>query len=354
MAGVTGRDAKMAFGVLGLNSWGVAASVTKGVYFTTTGGLRLQPARVNDETFGQAFLGSGDLGDVTAPNLTYVGRSRYNDNNYILDAQAMGSPNAVTISTSVAGQVTSWLHVIDLATSTDGRGITTAVDKSRYVDELTSAKVYGMMEQVGTDGVIDRSYKVLGTKPTNISSTNITATVTGALYPSLSNRIYRKHGTFRMNAQGGSSLSSGDAVAIETFDFTFERPQDAPFVYGQDFIYAPADDGFPTTQFKVKYPRMTQTSADSLYAALRTETTVFKADMTYAGAFINSTDQFTRKYQFPHVELLEWNGADVDGAKQVKPEATFICKLAATSPSGMAFVNPFRLTLIQQNSTVAP
>lgn len=353
MAGVTGRSARIAFAKLGANSWGVAASVTKGIYFQATAGMRLQPSRVNDEAFGQSFLGAGDLGDVIAPDLTYVGRARYDDHQFIWDALCMGSPAAATLSNSAAGQTVSYQHVIDLAVSTDGLGLTIAVDKSLFVDELTSAKVYGFMEQPGNGGVIDKNYKVLGSKPTNISSINIAATVAGASFVPLANRIFRSQGTLRMNVQGGSSLASGDTVPAETVEFSFERPQDAPFVYGQDFIYMPADNGFPITQIKVKYPRMTTASASSLYAALRTQGVVFKADLTYLGAYINSTDRYKRLYQFPHVELDETNGFDVTGAEQVKPEATFRAKLAVTSPSGMPFVNPFRLTLINTMATEA-
>jgi hypothetical protein len=102
---------------------------------------------------------------------------------------------------------------------------------------------------------------------------------------------------------------------------------------------------------RVSYPRMNTVTANSLYAALKNDPT-FKADMTFSGAFINSTDKYTEKYQFPALELDEWV-APVAGANQVKPSATFMGKLAATSPSGMAFVNPFRLTRIMVNSVVA-
>lgn len=353
MAGVTGRVAKIAFAKFATNSWGVAASVTKGAYFQSTGGMRLQPSRIDDEAFGQSFLGPGSLGDVVAPDLTWVGRSRYNDHTYILDALAMGSPAAVTISTSVTGQVTSWLHVIDLAPSIDGLGLTAAVDKSLFVDELTSAKVYGFSETVGDNGVMDKAYKLLGSKPTNISSINIAATVAGADYPSMSHRIARNQGTFRMNVQSGGSLGASDKVDAETIEVSFERPQDAPHVFGQDYVFEPADNGFPMVKVNVAYPRMTTTSASSLYAALRTQNVVFKGDLIFNGSFINSTDTYQRKYQFPHLELDETNGFEVEGAQQVKPTAVFTAKLAASSPSGMPFVNPFRLTLIHSNSVVA-
>jgi len=352
MAGVTGREVKAAFAKFGTNSWGVAAAVTKGLYLETTGGLKLQPARVNDESFGQPFLGRGDYGDVTAPDLTWAMRSRYDDHTFILDALAMGSPAAATLSNSAAGQTPSYSHVIDLATSTDGLGLTWAIDKVTFVDELTSAKVFGFGEAVGDGGVMDKSYRLLGSKPTNISSTNGRSVVHSASFVSLGNRVFRNHGTFRMNAQTAGALGASDAIKIETCDITFERPQDGPHVFGQDYIHEPADNGHPVCQVKIKYPRMTTISATSLYTVLRTNG-VFKADLTFLGAFINSTDKYSRLYQFPHLELDDTNGFAVEGAQQVKPEATFTAKLATTSPTGIPIVNPFRLTLINTHVDAA-
>src|SRR5688572_29761826 len=128
MAGVTSREMRMAFQKFGANSWGAAASVTKGAYFQSDGGLTYQPARVNDEAFGQAFLADGDLGDVAPPDVTLTQRARYADYSYVWDALAMGSPAAVTISTSAVGQATSSLHVVDLAANIDGLGLTSAID----------------------------------------------------------------------------------------------------------------------------------------------------------------------------------------------------------------------------------
>lgn len=350
--GVTGREVRMAFAKTGLNSWGVAASVTKGVYFASTGGMKYEPQRVNDEAFGQSFLGRGDFGDVTAPDLTFTGRGRYDDHTYIWDALVMGSPAAVTVSNSATGQVPSFLHQIDLAPNTNGLALTIATDKSLFVDELTSAKVYGAMTAPGDGGVMDHSFKVLGSKPTNISSVNINSTVGGAVFPPLSNRIFRKQGTFRLNLHSGGALGAGDVQQVESFEFEFERPQDAPHVFGQDYVIAPEDNGFPVVKIKATWPRMTATSASSLYAFLRNDT-LLKGDMTFLGSYINSTDQYKRLYQFPALELDETNGFDVTGADQVKPEATFTAKLAASSPTGMAFVNPFRLSLTMTTSVVA-
>ncbi len=352
MSGVTGRDVRgLAFAKFGANSWGVAASVTKGTYFQSDGGMAFEPQRVNDDAFGQAFLSEGDFGNVKAQDLTWPGRARFESNEYILEACAMGSPQAVTISTSAAGQVTSWQHIIDLAPSIDGLGITAAVDKGLFVDELTSAKVTGFMFDVGDSGVMDEKFKVLGTKATNISSVNINSTVAGAAFPALNDRVFMRQGTFRMNIQSAGALGASNAVAAEKIEFNFERPQDAPHVFGQDYIYEPADDDFPKITLEVNYPRMNTVTANSLYTALKNDQ-VFKADLTFLGSNINSTDPYTIKFQFPCLEIDSWE-APLKGANQVKPKAKFTAKLAATSPTGMGFVNPFRLTRIMTNSTVA-
>lgn len=351
MAGFTGREGKFAFAKFGTNSWPVAASVTKGAYFASDGGATYQPQRVDDDAFGQAFLGGGDFGNITAVDLTLTQRARYDDWSYILEALAMGSPNAVTISSSVAAQTTSWQHIIDLAPSIDGLGLTFAIDKVQFVDELTAAKVYGFSFGLGDSGVLDESFKLLGTQMTNISSTNTRSTVNGATFKSLENRVFEKQTVVRLNAQSAGSLVAGDAIAVEAIEWSFERPQDAPYVTGTDVIFEPGDNGHPMVKLSWTYPRMSTVSANSLYNALRDDTT-FKADITASGAFINSADRYTVRYQFPHLELDTWE-ATVTGPNQVKPRATWTAKEAVTSPSGMPFIRPFRLTRIQTNSLAA-
>lgn len=353
MSGQTGRSMKMAFAKLGTNSWGVPASVTNGVYFESDAGMQFKPGQITDNAFGQAFLGPSDSGLVEAPTISFVGRDRYEDFQFILEALSMGSPSAVTLSASAVGQVTSWTHQYDLADAIDGLGATFAFDKVLYVDELTSAKISGFEETQGSQGEMNMTFKVIGSKPTNISSVNVTATVAGASFPSLSNRIMQQQGVFRMNLASAGGLSSGNAVQAESIKLTFDRTQDAPHVYGQDYIAEPADNGWPTVMVEVTYPRMNTVSANSLYAGLRAAA-AFKADWTFTGPLINSTDAYSKKYQFPCLQLAtDGFVATAAGANQVKPQAKFTAYLAPTSPTGMAFVRPFRMTRIMTNSNVA-
>lgn len=355
MAGTTGREMKgFAYRKFATNSWGVAIAVTRGTRFTSDGGLKPTNTFVEDRSFGETFLGASSQGDFAPVDLTLSGQSRYEDYNYGLEALAMGSPATVAISTSASGQTTSWTHVFDLAASIDGLGATFAIDRKLYVEELTSAKIYGFGETVGENGICETSFRVLGGKATNISSVNAlaTSTVHTSTYPALGGKIFRNQGTFRLNAQSGGALGASDAQVIEQFGLTFERPQDRSFAYGFDYLIEPADNEFSTCTVNVTFPRMNTLSANSLYGYLRAHT-AFKADLTYLGVFINSTDRQTKLYQFPYVELQDF-ATPTAGAAQVKPTATFLAKEAAAAPTGMTGVTkPFRLTKIMQNSIAA-
>lgn len=351
MSGVTGRQVDIAFAKFGTNSWGVAASVTKGAYFSSDGGLTLQPTLIDDDAFGQLFLEESEVGDIAPPDLNLPAVARFDDHLYIFDALAMGSPNTVTLSSSATGQVTSWTHIVDLAAVIDGLGITLAIDKTLYVEELTSAKVYGFEEGDGGAGKITTTYKVLGSKPIVASSININSTVAGANWPPLGNRVMRKHATLRMNKAVGSSLAAADVVKFESVKVSYVRPQDRVHVGGQDFVDEPADDGFPEILLEVTYPRMNTTAANSLVAGLRDGTT-FKADLSYKGAYINSTDQYTRLFEFSALKL-QAHAALTAGASQIKPKATFKAYQAATTPTNMSLVRPMRLTRIMVNSVIA-
>lgn len=352
MAGVTGREMKaMAFAKCGTNSWNVAASVTKGARFESDGGLKHTPTFVEDRSFGETFLGPSEAGNIQPPDITFSGQARYEDHNYILEALAMGSPAAVSISTSATGQTTSWKHVIDLAPSIDGLCATFAIDRKLFVDELTSAKIYGFGETVGDAGVIMQSFRVLGSQVTDISSVNVQSTVHGASYPALGGKMFAKQGVFRINAQSGGSLTAADAIKeVESLEFTFERPQDRSYGYGSAHILEPADNEFPTITFRVTFARMNTVTANSFRAAFRSGA-VYKCDWTYTSPeFINSTDRRSKLYQFPYAELQDFQ-TPTAGAAQVKPVAFFVAKKPPSAPTGMAGVtNPFRITRIMATS----
>lgn len=356
MSGVTGREMKaIAFAKCGTNSWNVAASVTKGLRATSDGGMKYAPQFVEDKSFGETFLGPAEYGDVAAVDATFESQARYDDYNYVLEGLVMGSPSAVALSTSATGQTTSWKHVFDMAPSIDGLCATFAIDRKLYVEELTSAKVYGLSETFGDAGILMQSFKVLGGQVTDISSVNAAAnsTVYTASYPALLGKVYRNQGVFRINAQSGGALGASDAIVAETMEFTFTRPQDQSFGTSSAYLLEPADNEFPEISLTVTFPRMNTLSANSLRVALRAGT-AHKLDWTYTGlTYINSTDRYGKLYQAPYAELQDFETATA-GAAQVKPKAMWKLKKPTAAPTGMTGVTiPLRITRTMQNSVNA-
>jgi hypothetical protein len=356
MPGVTGRTVKQAFAPLAANSWGVPASVTKGVYFRNDQGIVHRPDIVEDRSMGQAFIGTTERGNTNPIDATLVAQSRYNDHLYIFDALLMGSPAAVTISTSATGQTTSWKHVIDLSDDTSGLGLTFAEDFGLYVKEITSAKVIGMVEEISPNASnAEVSYTVLGSDASVTSSVNINSTVAGANFPSIGNRLLKKQGTFRMNAFAAGSLVAGDALRnVDGLRFEFTRPQDRSFELGYATLVIPESNEFPVAQLQVTFNRATTATCNSLRTSLPVGT-VYKGDWSFtSGTYINSTDAYSKRWEFSHLEVTNFEDTVEEGGAQVKPRVTFSIYKPASAPTGMtALTQPFRLTRIMQNSTVA-
>jgi hypothetical protein len=147
MPGVTGREMKgWAFAKFGTNSWGVAASVTKGTRFMGDGGVKFQPTFVEDRSFGETFLGPSSTSETCADRCDAWRTSALRGLPLRPRSLGMGSPAAVTISTSAAGQTTSWQHIID-----PPRRSTARAPRSRWTASSTSrksppAKIYGFGE----------------------------------------------------------------------------------------------------------------------------------------------------------------------------------------------------------------
>lgn len=348
---VQGRQIKCAFAVTGANSWHVAALVTKGAYFEGDGGLGYRPAVLVDPGYGQIHPTTPEYGDVEPPDLSLPMVARYDDHGYILEACVLGSPAAVTIAASATGQVTSWSHVIDMADTIDGRHVTIAWDKSQFVQELTSGKVYGASEAI-EGGFVKTTFSVVGSKATILSATNTSSTVYGATYPAVANRMQRKQAVARLNLQSAGSLVSTDAVEFDSLSLSYARAQARDHVGGQDYIIAPGDDGWVVPEIRLTFPRMNTVNAQSLVGAM-VGGQAYKGDLTFTGAYINSTTTYRKLYQWPYL-VAEEHALTPSGPGHVRPSVTFRAYAPASAPTGMTGVTrPMRLTRVMVNSLIA-
>lgn len=353
---ITGREATLAFGIYTSGSWGVPTSVTARVLFDSDRGLTSQVGYVDDGSFGQSFLGPADVGDFAPVDVTLTGQVYFDHFLHRLEACAMGSPNAVTVvSSQAANSLVAYQHIIDLAPNTNGRGITMAADKAQYVEELTSAKVYGVGMSIGQNGVLASSFRLKGGKSTITSAVNTrSAVTTSATAVTISNRVLRQNGAILMNITSAGSLTPGtDTISTKVVDVSidFMRPLDEAMVHGQNYTAEPLDNGHPEVTVRFGMRSADTITANSLYTAVQAGTP-FKMRATYTGAYINSTTPRSYEWEFPYLEART-HQFSVDGAVQSRPEVTFVAKQASSAPTGFSHTRPCRLTRITTQSLIA-
>jgi hypothetical protein len=347
MAGVTGRELKAAFGRG--TTWGTANSVTRQILITGTDGWDAMPQLVDDEAINQPFLQAGEVGDYTPQTPNLAMQLRYEDVDSLI-AGAMGSAAAPTVVSSIAASsLVAYQHLVTLATELT-HFWTMAVDFGQYVLEIPSLKVHGYTVRVGENGRMQIEFQTTGNKATYASATNTNSTVASARAASLGNRLFRKNGRFRMNLQTAGALGSGDEqTQVREITLGTTRPVAGDdFVFNQDYIIEPDDAGFPEFPVEVTFARMNTVTANSLALGLAAGR-VWKADWQFLGPYINSDTQRSFLWEMPALQLRNFR-AVAAGGDQVRPQATFHCKLAASAPTGMTVTAPLQLTIINANS----
>lgn len=348
--GVTGREVKAAF--VRTNTWGVPASVAAGsqILLTSNDGWDGEPILVDDEAFGQTWIGSGEIGDHNPRTPEIVVQGRFETIDQWL-AAACGSVTAPSVVSSIAANsLVAYQHNITLADElTPMFTITNEMEK--YVLEIPSMKIRGFNLRIGENGRYMVGFPIVGAKANYDSTVNVLGTAATAVAANLGNRFFRKNTRIRMNVQSAGSLTTTDELSIiKDFAFTYARPLAGDdFVHNQDYIIEPEDDGFADLMVEVTYARMSTIAANSLAIGLK-DAQNWKADWFCQGPYINSMTRRSLLIEMPNLQLSSFKGV-VTGNNQVRPVAQFKMKLAAAAPTGMSgLVNPFRATLVNANS----
>jgi hypothetical protein len=348
MAGgrLTGRAVKAAYARS--NTWGVPASVTKQLWLEDTSGLDTQVGMVDDPSFNQTFLLAGDVGDHM-PSAKGIGFALRYETVDVFLAAAMGSASApVVVSSQASNSLVAYSHTVSLAQELT-HYLTLAVDETNYVLEVPTMKLAGYSIKVGTNGRMLIEFAAVGAKTNYASTVNTNSTVAGAVAPPLGMRLFRKDGVFRMNLASGNSLVAADALSVMDISMDTKQPlSDKDYVFGQNYIIEPDNNGFPDFPLVMNFPRMTTIAANSLVLAYQAGT-VFKGDWTFTGPFINSTSARSMLFQFPALQIYSW-AAPVVGANQVKPTATVRMKQSLTVPLGMPTTLAMQLVIVNANS----
>ena len=347
---LTGREINAAY-TRSAAAWGTPSSVTRQLYLEDATGLDMNVGMVDDESFNQLFLLAAEVGDLAIVAKDLPMQLRYE----VVDtwlAAGMGSAAApVVVSSQAASSLVAYQHVVDLAPELI-HYLTLAIDMQQYVLELPSVKVAGYTVKVGQNGRMMVDFSIVAPKTNYDSTININSTVASARQAPLGARLFRKDGVFRLNLQTAGALGGGDALTMLA-DVSFGTKQplaDGDYVFGQNFIIEPDNNGFPEFPVTMNFARMNTVTANSLAIGLKNGN-VWKGDWTFTGPFINSTTRYSLLFQFPAMQLYSFDAGPA-GANQVKPTATFRAKAAnPNSVAGMTGVTtPFRLTIVNMNS----
>jgi len=350
MAGINGRDVKVAYARS--NTWGTAASVTKQINLRTLENFEAKPGVVTDETFNQAFIGEGEVGDYAPTSGELSMDLRYDGAAPKFLAAAMGSPAAPAVVSSVAANsLVAYSHTVSLATDLTAYFTLAAAfgdPVPHFILEVPTFKPRGFTLSVGDNGKMQIVVPFTGAKTTYASAVNTNSTIAGATVEALANRVFRKQGVFRMNVQANGSLVAADAMAVREVNLTYQRPLAEDAIFGQDYITEPDDDGWAEFSAELVYPRMTSANANSL-VILFPAATHLKADFTFTGNYINSTSKYSLTLQMPAMQITDWK-APVTGHNLVRPTASVALRKATTAPSGIADTKPLSLIIVNMNS----
>ena len=185
----------------------------------------------------------------------------------------------------------------------------------------------------------------------NDEGVNTISTLDSATVDDEGNRVLFRHGVFRLNAQAGAALSSGDVIQPSSFSLQFSRPQSQDYMAGgNDRIAEPLADGFPEPTLSLEFP----TYVDDTWISAFIGATEFKMDMTFTGLNIADSYDYQLLIEIPRLVPKAPIRPSVDGASKFTGGIEFNLMKAASAPSGMSgLTNPFRISVINQRATTA-
>lgn len=323
------------------STWGTAVSVgaNNGLLLLSDNTKKTQPP-LPDESAGQAFTLTADRGNIAvagqpAAYLRYDG---------LLEILACLFGTAGTPAQQ--GGTAAYKHILQLATNTDGKFLTYAVDKSTQKQEAPSVKILGVTlsgemgqeVRVAIDWVCD---DLVIPATVNTSFASVT-------YRDRGNRVLTSQGVFRVNAQSGAGLASPtDVVKVASFELAIRRALEGDYLTGNaGKIDEPTPNGLPSVSLALRFPKYV---ASTWTAALAADTRL-KADITFTGALIAGAYYRSMTFLLPHLQLDDTDTA-IPGPGKIPNPVSFRAHAASAAPTGMSYTLPVTLEVINTQTT---
>lgn len=296
-------------------------------------GVKGGPAYEPDDSL-QTWPKVGDLGaksyqgDITAA-MRYRGLD-------LLLALAMGTAG----SPAQQGGTTAYLHTLQLATSTEGKFCTLAIDKGHSVWEYAGCKIAGFTLRGEAGKPLELVAHVICSDlaRNTTAGTNNNTTMASVTIPDTQRRVHFRQGVWWINAQGDAALDADDAIYPNKFELVFKRKLSTDPVAASDVIQEPLEDGKPEVRLTLAFPKYT---ADTYLDAFVNET-YQKLQVKFTGGLISGAYYYGLNFYFANLKCVNAEAA-VDGAGKIIHPLEFDCLGCDSAPTGMTGLTvPFK------------
>lgn len=274
-----------------------------------------------DEAAGQGWESNAVQGNDIPPTPSFTTYAYQDDEVSLLPLAQMYGADTVT------GTVDPYTHTL-VAQNEAGKFGTLAWQTGTKVQYIASFQPSGITVS-SINGQI--AYQVTG-KGDKVSQDSDGTTLDDINAATPGTAFKFKNATFRINAQSGGALGSGDAVAVSDMKITLTRGSDSVITTGGGTIIQPKEGDFPEWKLEFTVPRKT-TTAETLYAAYLAETTQ-KADIIITGTTANDELAF----YFPRLKI---EACDIPFEDVIKVNVVCRAQKAASAPTGMSSAVPY-------------
>lgn len=242
-------------------------------------------------TARQIGSGANMLTDVTRsgffPTVSLVGDLGYRNNWDVILAAFFGTAPAPSETTVGQGD---YKHVLSLNVSTlNPKYLSYAFTSTGSTTlEFPSCAVRSVgLKSTTIPGYVDASCELLANDMVLSSAVNTYAAVSAATSTESVVELVATNydDTYRANAQGGASLSSGDQFNITSFDFSMSHPQESKAeIRGAAGVSAPVENSSYEGTFSVSVKEL----ADHTYYTAWLAETAYKARLSIEGSQIGT------------------------------------------------------------------
>lgn len=351
--GVHSRQMKVGINIATSGSWGTGVAVATAVgagdghYVRDDLGVQLQMMQSLDDSAGQNYIGSVQSGNTEAVAVTVPTYLHYNDAwQNVLFALTMGTGGT---SPSQLGTTTAYTNTFEPATNKTGRYATVVRDKVQMIAEVPGVKFTGFDLSFGQDGRAEMNWMAVGDLEKSDSSINTATQISALTFPTLGRRAFFDDATFRINAQSGGSLGASDKLYVTSIRVRFSQPLDSKHVSGATSIIEPEENGFPEPTIDLEFARYD--SASHAFFAAHRDTTQYKADLTFVGPTLATTN-YGLLFQFPNLFVTNFRAPGSGGADQVAPAMSLRALSTTSAPTGMTGVTvPVRVVTTGVSTT---